>query len=1235
MKTVKLANMVPLYAASCPNCGGPIHADRLEEGLVCRNCLSDSEIADIVSAESYHTRVRLVGERLSRKNMLKAYSLLYTSVLEIESFRSFFRKITGSELWSAQLTWAKRLLQEESLAIVAPTGVGKTTLLSIYALYRALEGAKVYYMLPTENLARQVEEKLRRYIEKLGSETRVVSYYSTMPSSRKNRALEEIEKGEYDILVTTTSFLSRRWSLLNDKKFDIVIVDDVDAVLRNSKNIDRILLLLGFDEETVEAAYSLVRKKIAAVIAKATGNIRRYEQILEEIRIIEARIASKMTTILPGQLVIASATGRSYGLKPKVFRELLGFEIGKVYDYTRSVTNIYKTSDDPLRDAVELVARMGAGGLVFVSKRYGKEAAKKLVEELRKRGVKAGLALAGRRVLEKFAQGDYDVLVGVASYYGVIVRGVDMPQRVIYTVFVGVPGNTLDAVKALSSPYRIVRAALELGMVEPGDELVRAVARLSPGEATALRIALANGDSLEGRLGELLEALKGLRRKLAAHLEREVCGSGRVREVGGLIFRCGDGLVAETVDAATYVQASGRASRMLKSRMTHGLSIVIETDEVYVKALERKLSRFVEGAVFEPLSEEKLTEELKRARLSRVEPSAAKEVHVETSLIIVESPTKAKTIASFFGRPVRRRLGSLTVYETTFYNEVSGKIHVATITASAGHVYDLSIDDEGVYGVIIEGGVVSPVYKHIKRCLNCGHQFSSDSSHCPRCGSSNIASKEDIVATLRQLAMENELVYIATDPDIEGEKIAYDIYATLRPYARDIKRIEMHAITRREFMRALASARRLNYRMVEAQMLRRIEDRWIGFGLSQRLWQVFGKNWLGAGRVQTPVLGWIIERYGEWRHGLGYNLYIRLSGGLRLRLHYPRRAEAENAAREAIERGVLVKAAVYDEREVNPPPPFTTETLLYEASKRYGYTAQKTMRIAQELFEAGLITYHRTDSSYVSPEGISVARQYLTQKGLESLFTPRHWGSPGHHEAIRPTRPLDVDTLRRQVATGELKLSVTLRESHYRLYDLIFRRFVASQMSAARIKHLTAILDVAGQETRLDTPVEIIRDGWVNVASIKVRHELASITAGARLQVVDAYVKRGSTIQLFSHGDVVALMKQRGLGRPSTYAKIIDSIKRHGYVIESKYRKKLVPTKLGIEVHDYLYSNFKQLVSEDRTRKLLEEIEAVSEGRESPLRLIAELVEELEELIGGKLAGTATAESGDSHLQPV
>lgn len=1208
--------LAPVFHHACPNCGGPIDARRLEKGLPCEKCLPRVDYSEIEGLD-YYDLVTLVGKLLSENGKLQGYWYLYSSIQQLREFEEFFRKLTGGSLWSAQRTWAKRLLQNESLAIVAPTGVGKTTLLSVYALYKALQGEKVYYVLPTGNLVVHVEKKLTSLASRIGDgqAPRIVSYHSMLSKKQRDAKISTIQNDEYDILVTTSSFVSRKWELLRGTKFSSILVDDVDAVLRNSKNIDRLLVLLGFDEESVSLAYQVIKKKIAAAIAKASGHVKLYENILEELEVLEAKLASKLASIIPGQLVIASATGRAYGLKPKIFRELLGFDIGRVYDYTRSVTNFYSVSDNPVNEAVRIVTKLGPRGLVFVAKRFGKDVAKQVVELLNREGVRAGLALAGTRVLDRFARGDYDVLVGVASYYGTIVRGLDMPERVLYTVFIGAPSQAIEASKALLSPYRVVRVGIDLGL-DGIDELAKKISKLSPGEQTVLRIALQRNEPLEGKLGEILEEILHYRRLILRRIRKLVAEKESV-VLGSILFRVERGkLLAIMPDAATYVQASGRASRMLGSHMTHGVSVVIDTQPEIIELLKSRLKRFIDSVDFEPLDDEKLRKELDRAERSR-KGVIGKKVNIETSLIIVESPTKAKTIASFFGKPVRRRLGSIIVYETTFYNNVSGKIHVATIAASAGHVYDLSIDGEGIHGVELSHDKISPIYKPIKKCLSCGHQFSSTSDTCPKCGSTNVISKADIIEALRQLATETEVVYIATDPDIEGEKIAYDLYLLLRPYARSIKRIELHEITRHELMKALATPRSIDKRLAFAQIVRRVEDRWIGFGLSQHLWNVFGKNWLGAGRVQTPVLGWLVERYNEWKRNQGYNIYVKLGERARLKMFVKSAEIAREIAKTITEKGLVVREAKISINVLNPPPPYTTETLLFDASRILGYPAQKTMRIAQELFEAGLITYHRTDSTHVSSTGQMVAKDYI-EKTNPSNYQPRSWGPQGHHEAIRPTRPIDAAELRKLIATGEIRIPITMRESHYRLYDLIFRRFIASQAKPAELVQSTIkfVVPVIGEEIVAQYYVDARQKGFHEYYPFpRIYNELKDLSQEDRIVPRLVAVKRGSRITLYSHGEVVALMKARGIGRPSTYAKTIDTLERHGYVIESKFRKKLIPTKLGIEVYNYLSENYGELVSEERTRKLYEEIEKITRGEIEATTVIKELYLELEELL--------------------
>ncbi len=315
---------------------------------------------------------------------------------------------------------------------------------------------------------------------------------------------------------------------------------------------------------------------------------------------------------------------------------------------------------------------------------------------------------------------------------------------------------------------------------------------------------------------------------------------------------------------------------------------------------------------------------------------------------------------------------------------------------------------------------------------------------CPRCGSTNVRDALENVVAMREIAQEVDEILIATDPpDTEGEKIAWDIRNVLAPYTPNIKRIEFHEVTRPAIMKAIQEARDVNENRVNAQIVRRIEDRWIGFELSQELQRVFESYNLSAGRVQTPVLGWIIERYKEFTESEVYFLGLTLENGLQVTIELGKDGKDVEPPEY-----VIVEEVQLEERELNPAPPYTTDAMLKDASTFLKLSAPETMRLAQDLFELGLITYHRTDSTHVSNTGIEVAKEYITQELGENYFKPRPWGGEeGAHEAIRPTRPIDTGRLMQLIRDGIIQLSRNLTRNHYRLYDMIFRRFMTSQMT--------------------------------------------------------------------------------------------------------------------------------------------------------------------------------------------
>ncbi len=1181
-----------VYSRGCPNCGGPITADRLEKGLPCVHCLPSP----------VEGGVEEVYRALKSNGRPGRYSYLWLQEKEYERFSEFFARANGSTLWSAQRSWARRLLNGQSFAIIAPTGVGKTTLLMTYAVYRASGGeGRVLYILPTENLVIQVAARLEGIAESSGESVRVLYYYGSMSKKRREESLERIASGDFDILVVTTGFLQRRYELLARHSFDFILIDDVDSLLRNSKNIDRVLVLLGFPVEAVEHAYKIVKTRLKFFAELRSGKEALVEELKQRLLRLEKELADLVSDRSIGQLVIATATGRPRGFKHFIFKELLGFEVGGGSDYMRDVVDSYIVADDVESKVVEVVEKLGAGGLVFVSQIHGKEKARRIIKALEESGVRVEQALtSSRRAVKKLASGEADVVVGMASRYGVIVRGLDLPERVRYTVFVGVPGRRMSLENAVKSPQRLLSLLVYLadnGYAEAGeaaDRISRLLDRVGNGEL--VQMALQGKIEASGPLGELVGLIKEWGAYASSMYESLIPEGGSLRVSSYVVVKRNGRLYIDAPDIPTYLQASGRASRLYRMVMTKGLSVVIDNVYERVTAFQDRLRFYVYNSGLKRFEELDLDQLGRDMELSR--RGVGKKVDIETVLFIVESPNKARTIAWFWGRPARRRYGRLTVYETTAVDPGTGKVYLLTITSTLGHLYDLVVDDEeSYYGVRIDNGEFMPVYGSIKKCLKCGHRFASIHNRCPVCGEeAAIVDSSSRLEVLSKLAREVDRVIIATDPDTEGEKIAYDVYLTVRPYNSNVSRGEFHEVTPQAVIEALRSPRELDKRLVESQVYRRIEDRWIGFSISRRLWESFGKRWFGAGRVQTPVLGWIIERHSEWRENLGYAISVRLRGGGRVSFHTMDKSIAKEYRKKNNVR-VEVKEKKTSITAKNPPPPYTTDSLLYDASRKLGFNAELTMALAQNLFEAGLITYHRTDSTRVSPTGIGIAREYLERRGLAELYQPRSWGDGGAHEAIRPTKPMDAEEVRRRILDGSLRIQVKLTGWHLRLYDLIFRRFIASQMKPARVEVVEASISLDGRlETTLRGVDRVVEHGFDVVDNPVTLSWLAGVESGDMLESEAVYVYRASTVSLLRSGDVIRMMREKGIGRPSTYANAIAANKRHGYVIESKKRKFLVPTKQGVEAYRFVMDNFSQLVSEEASRSMEKTMDLIYNG---------------------------------------
>lgn len=1233
--------MHAIFSKLCPNCSGDITDDRLLNGLPCKECLPDTyEINDLIklaSTSSLDFKLK-IGEILKAHGRLLGYKEHVELAHKLKDFEDFFTEVTGKRMWSAQRAWAKRALSGLSFAIIAPTGVGKTLFAVTLTLYYAKHGKKTLFVLPTVVLANQVYEWLKKYSEKAFINLKIALLFGGHVKD-KEEAFKAVRDGQFDVVVMTPMSLAKNFEHMKGLRFDLIAVDDVDALLRRSKNIDRVLQLMGFPAEVIDLALRALKERAKMAGLLRTGRNERIEEVRAKINeMVEQLNALKLKEGF-GQLIILSATGRARGLRVRLFRELLGFEAGTIMEYMRNIQDCYcmvdgRGPEDLMKATLELVRKLGSGGLIYVSFDLGSKYAKALTDYLISNGIKAAFAKSGLRgvgkLIDSFASGELDVLVGVASYYGVIVRGLDLPERVRYAIFISVPKFKFTLEAEENQPIRLLQIMSVIQTIVEGEgvfqiakmiaEMRRHALRLGYEEARLVSRALHEGVELEGYLEEVRKLFAKAKLMINELLKREeikrkFLSSPLIdaREIEGTLF-------IFVPDVMTYIQASGRTSRMYTGGLTKGLSIVLylPDDQNSLNNLIKQTKIYIDDIQWRPLTEvdlDKLLEEIDEDRVKAKKASAGEveEVKdpVKSALIVVESPTKAKTIANFFGKPSRRIIGSLKVLETFTGN------FLLSIIATRGHIFDLITENMGKHGILQIGDLHIPIYNTIKKCRKCGYQFTTDSGSCPRCGSSLIVKSDDVVNLLRRLASEVDLALIATDPDVEGEKIGWDVACTIAPYVSEIKRCEFHEVTRRAIYEAINNPREISIPMVEAQIVRRIEDRWIGFSLSEQLWKAFGKKWLAAGRVQTPVLGWIIERCKEWKQNVTNFLIVSVEDGLKLYFDVPLPyKEIRDSLLKIKESFVVVEGVDLKEVEINPPPPFTTDELLYVASTK-GFSSADTMRIAQELFEMGFITYHRTDSTRVSDVGKSIARDYLYEKYKDEYrnwFVPRDWFKEGAHECIRPTRSIDALTLNRLVMDGSITTIIPLTMKHYRLYDLIFRRFIASQMRravAVKVKYKFK-LEINGKYYTTDHEgiIDIKDPGFLDVLGYR---KLKNFKIGDKLKIEEVELRRTSRTSFFKEGDIIKLMKERGIGRPSTYSKIVEGLIRHGYVIKNKWGG-LIATGLGINVYDYLIRRFKELVSEATTKELEEKMALVEEGRieyQSVLRLIANQLDEL------------------------
>ncbi|BDB97832.1 reverse gyrase [Saccharolobus caldissimus] len=1149
-----------VYLNACPNCGGEITADRLIKGLPCESCLPD--INDI-SEGNYFSKVKILYNLLLNNKKIRNYWSLYYNITTYENIFNYFREKTGYEPWSLQKLWLRRLVNSQSFTMSAPTGLGKTTTIMVYSTF---VGQNVIYIVPTKSLMEQVCKRL----EKLGATV----FCGKVDS-----------KG---VSVITINYLNRNIDNIGSLNPSLVAIDDADAVIKSGKTTDRLITLLGIPKEAYESAIQLIR------LRQKYHFLTEDESIKEKIRELELKIASFNGKI--SQLVIASATIRPKGMKQKALRLLTGFEPASIQLYARNIIDSYSDFLD-----LSIVKELGSGGLVLVSKEYGRSKLKEIETTIEKFGLKPKLAISGRRFLDDFSEGKVDILVGSASYYGVAVRGIDEPRRLKYVIFYGVPKIKVKLFDAITNPFTLLKVAKTLKI--DVSKIQNDILVLSPSEAQLIKLSLIKGErinsqKLEKVREEITYYISMVKDKLKEMSEKTLISDNFVIAVDGANY------YIIYPDIITYLQGSGRASRLYNGGLTLGLSVILIDDKFIFEILKKKLQKLFHNISFNNISEMNLNEIKEKLKESRENGNNKASFNIITGLLIVESPTKAKTIAKLFSKPSIRIINHIPVYETIIVD--GNQIYVLDIVATKGHLTDLTLDNIGYYGIKVDNynNVIKPYYSTLKRCLDCNRTFSSSSNKCPYCGSENVQLADTIINLLKEISLSVDKVFIASDPDAEGEKIAYDIAAFLSPYNNEIYRIEYHEITKKAILSALRNPRKINVNLVLSQIVRRIEDRWIGFELSNLLKVKFSNFNHGAGRVQTPVLGWIVDKTLKYKNSMGYVVYVDVNGYV-IKKYFKDKAKMEEYINDIKE--INIEKISDETILLSPPSPFTTDTLLIEANNRFKLPANVVMKLAQDLFEAGLITYHRTDSTHVSSVGIEIAKEYLQKRGILGDFTPRSWGSEeeGAHEAIRPTRAIDVNELIQEIEENPFRYSIRFTKLHFLLYDLIFKRFIASQMLHGVGIKTKYLITLRKSEEVIIELLSHASNGFTKIYDIKTYN----LPLGKVIPKIK--ISRGSSEQLLNYSDVISLMKSKGIGRPSTYAKTIENLIRHGYVISSKKRSYLVATSKGISAYNFLSSKFYDLISEDRTAKLMAIIDSISQNKINAADVVVDVYNEI------------------------
>ena len=548
------------------------------------------------------------------------------------------------------------------------------------------------------------------------------------------------------------------------------------------------------------------------------------------------------------------------------------------------------------------------------------------------------------------------------------------------------------------------------------------------------------------------------------------------------------------------------------------------------------------------------------------------------NLVIVESPTKAKTISKFLSKDFK-------------------------VESSFGHIRDLPASKLGV---------------------------DVDNNFEPSYTIPTKAKKR--VKELSDLAKKADRIYFATDEDREGEAISWHLAQIFKTPIKDTKRITFHEITEEAISEALKNPRTIDINMVDSQQARRILDRLVGYKLSPFLWKKVARG-LSAGRVQSVVVRLIVEKEREIQN---FNIeeYWEIAGNFKTsknedfiaklqkiddqtldKLAIKSEAEASDLKKKLEAQDYYIAEASKKEVKRNPSAPFTTSTLQQEANRRLNFSAKQTMMIAQKLYEGvelngdsvGLITYMRTDSTNLSKKFSSEAADYINDKlGKEYLnskeFKTKSKGAQEAHEAIRPTSAF----------RSPESIKDSLNDQQFKLYQLIWQRAVASQMSRAKLEATSIDVNTKDDKYTFRVSGQVIKfDGFLKIYPTTTKDEILPEMEKDEKAKLIALVPAQKFTQppaRYSDASLVKTLEEKGIGRPSTYAPTIATVIERGYA-ERIENRRLKPTEIALLVNDLLVEHFSEIVDYDFTAKMENYFDDISEGKRKWQPVIKEFYE--------------------------